>query len=93
MIRFYSQFCELCERGGLAISEAATARENAEAARIAFLPQLSSAGLEDLPFRIATAFNLVRFGRGLLSHEEATAIGNDLTRFAAVIQSSLDPGK
>lgn len=93
VIRFYSQFCELCERGGLAISEAATARENAEAARIAFLPQLSSAGLEDLPFRIATAFNLVRFGRGLLSHEEATAIGNDLTRFAAVIQSSLDPGK
>jgi len=91
VIRFYSQFCELCERGGLSISESATARENAEAARVAFLPQLSRAGLEDLPFRIAAAFNLVRFGRGLLSHEEATAIGNDLSRFAAVIQSPLDP--
>jgi transglutaminase-like putative cysteine protease len=93
VIRFYSQFCDLCERGGLSISESATARENAEAARVAFLPQLSSAGLEDLPFRIATAFNLVRFGRGLLPHEEATAIGNDLSRFATVIQSSLDPRK
>jgi len=91
IIRFYSQFCELCERAGLKISPAATARENAEAALAALRPQLSQAGLEDLPVRIANAFNRVRFGHGLLSGDEATALGNDLLRFATVIESSLDP--
>jgi hypothetical protein len=93
VIRFYSQFCELCERAGLAISPAATARENAEAARIAFEPRLSQAGLDDLPGRIATAFNRVRFGHGLLTGEEANTLGNDLQRFATVIQSSIDPAE
>lgn len=93
VIRFYSQFCELCERAGLSISPAATARENAEAARIAFEPRLSQAGLDDLPGRIATAFNRVRFGHGLLTGEEANTLGNDLQRFATVIQSSIDPAE
>lgn len=90
VIRFYSQFCELCERGGLVMPQSATARENAQLALDTFGPQLSGAGLQDLPMRIAAAFNLVRFGRGLLSHEESIALGNDLARFASLIQSSLD---
>lgn len=93
VIRFYSRFCEICERAGMQIPPSATAHEIAKVALNAFGPQLSRSGLEDLPDRIATAFNRVRFGHGLLSADEANALGNDIGRFAIVIESSLDPAR
>jgi hypothetical protein len=87
-IRFYSQFCELCEGGGLMLSPSATALELASAARIHFASHLENAGIPDLPNRIADAFNRVRFGRGLLSADEAAGIGADLQLFANSLQNS-----
>jgi transglutaminase-like putative cysteine protease len=91
VIRFYSQFCELCEKGGLQMSASSTALENASAARTAFKSRLEQAGIADLPDRVANAFNLVRFGNGLLTPREATQIAADLLLFSNMLSNSSRP--
>lgn len=86
VIRFYAGFCSLCERHGLIIPPANSALENASLATERFRTQLSSADLQSLPSRIATAFNAVRFGTQTLSDEQTASIGRDLDAFADALK-------
>ena len=91
IIRFYSQFCELCEKGGLTISASATALETAASARSTFGHHLEQAGIADLPDRVAAAFNLVRFGNGLLAPHDASQIAADLLLFSNTLRNAPGP--
>ena len=87
VIRFYAQFCALCEQHGMPISASESALENSRAAINRFGAQLDSADLQNLPIRIASAFNAVRFGKAELTDEQAASIGKDLTFFANALSS------
>jgi len=87
VIRFYEGFCFLCERNGLPVPQANSALENARLAIRKFESRLPSPELRDVPFRIANAFNQVRFGHATLTNEQATEIGNDLNAFARALES------
>jgi hypothetical protein len=73
------------------MSASSTALENASAARTAFKSRLEQAGIADLPDRVANAFNLVRFGNGLLTPREATQIAADLLLFSNMLSNSSRP--
>ncbi len=91
VIRFYEIFCETCEQHGLKLPASNTAFENATVSAREFARALSAAGLDDLPARIAAAFNQVRFGEIALSPEEALQMGRDVSAFASSLQQKLDP--
>jgi hypothetical protein len=82
IIRFYAQFCALCEQHGMPLPASDSALENSRAAIDRFGAKLDSADLQNLPLRIAAAFNAVRFGKAELTDEQAASIGKDLTFFA-----------
>ena len=88
VIRFYAQFCALCEQHGMPLSASESALENSRAAIERFGAKLDSADLQNLPMRIAAAFNAVRFGKAELTDEQAASIGKDLTFFANALSSS-----
>jgi len=85
IVRFYATFCELCERGGLKMIASSSAHENATKAVDRFSASLKARGIADLPERIATAFNSVRFGENLLSPEDASQLRHDLQTFAELV--------
>ena len=87
VIRFYAQFCALCEQHGMPLSAADSALENSRAAIDRFGAKLDSADLQKLPMRIAVAFNAVRFGKAELTDEQAASIGKDLTFFANALSN------
>jgi len=87
VIRFYAQFCALCEQHGMPHSASKSALENSRAAIDRFGAKLDSADLQNLPMRIAAAFNAVRFGKAELTDEQAASIGKDLTFFANALSS------
>ncbi|MEJ7591810.1 MAG: hypothetical protein WKF77_09690 [Planctomycetaceae bacterium] len=82
VIRFYAKFCGLCEQHGMRLSAANSALENGRFAILRFGDRLKSEELRQMPIRIATAFNEVRFGKAELTDEQAASIGEDLTDFA-----------
>ncbi len=85
VIRFYARFCGLCEQHGMRLSAADSALENGRSSILRFGERLHSAELRQLPIRIVTAFNEVRFGKTELTDEQAASIGKDLTDFAAAL--------
>lgn len=85
VIRFYAKFCGLCEQHGMRLSAADSALENGRSSILRFGERLHSAELRQLPIRIATAFNEVRFGKAELTDEQAASIGKDLTDFATAL--------
>jgi len=87
VIRFYARFCGLCEQHGLRLSAANSALEIGRSAIQRFGERLQSEELRQLPIRIATAFNEVRFGKAELTDEQAASIGKDLTDFAAALSN------
>ena len=87
VIRFYAQFCSLCEQHVMALSASDSALENGRAAVDRFGAKLDSADLQNLPMRIAAAFNAVRFGKAELTDEQAASIGKDLTFFANALSN------
>ncbi len=88
VIRFYAQFCTLCEQHGMPLSASESALENSRAAIDRFGARLNSADLQDLPIRIAAAFNAVRFGKAELTDEQAASIGKDLAFFANALSNA-----
>jgi protein-glutamine gamma-glutamyltransferase len=91
VVRFYARFCSLCKSNGLTFRSAATALENAEQAVVFFSPQLASDALRQMPFRIASAFNQVRFGEMTLSDDQLQSIGKDLDEFTLALQQTPSP--
>ncbi|MFO0975422.1 MAG: DUF3488 and transglutaminase-like domain-containing protein [Planctomycetaceae bacterium] len=91
VIRFYELFCQTCEQHGLKLASSNTALENAAISEQQFSSFLSVAGLNDLPRRIASAFNKVRFGEEPLSSDEAAQLGRDVSAFATSLQQKLQP--
>ncbi|MCA9012076.1 MAG: hypothetical protein KDB01_20125, partial [Planctomycetaceae bacterium] len=87
VIRFYAGFCSLCESHGMNLQDANSALENGRSAVQRFAAHLDSDELRQLPIRIATAFNAVRFGNAELTNEQAAEIGRDLTLFANALSS------
>lgn len=87
VIRFYAGFCALCESHGMNLQDANSALENGRTAVQRFAAHLDSDELRQLPIRIATAFNAVRFGNAELTKEQAADIGRDLTLFANALSS------
>ncbi len=87
VIRFYARFCGLCEQHGLRLSAANSALENGRSAIQRFGERLQSEDLCQLPIRIATAFNEVRFGKAELTDDQAASIGKDLTDFANALSN------
>ena len=87
IIRFYAQFCALCEQHGMPLPASDSALENSRAAIDRFGAKLDSADLQNLPLRIAAAFNAVRFGKAELTDEQAASIGKDLMFFASALSS------
>lgn len=92
IIRFYAQFCFLCEQHGMPLSASDSALENSRAAIDRFGAKLNSPDLQNLPLRIAAAFNAVRFGKAELTDEQAASIGKDLTFFANALSSGQTSG-
>ncbi|MBC7967858.1 MAG: DUF3488 domain-containing protein, partial [Fuerstia sp.] len=82
VIRFYARFCSVCEQHGMRLSTASSALENGRSAILRFGERLQSEELRQIPIRIATAFNEVRFGKAELTDEQAASIGKDLSNFA-----------
>ena len=91
VIRFYARFCGLCEQHGMRLSAANSALEIGRSAILRFEERLQSDELRQLPIRIATAFNEVRFGKAELTDEQAASIGKDLTDFAAALSNCKSP--
>ena len=87
VIRFYARFCSLCEQHGMRLSAANSALEVGRSAIQRFAERLQSEELRQLPIRIATAFNAVRFGKAELTDEQAASIGKDLTDFATALSN------
>lgn len=87
VIRFYARFCALCEQHGMRPSAANSALEIGRSAILQFGDRLKSEELRQLPIRIATAFNEVRFGKAELTDEQAASIGKDLTDFATALSN------
>jgi uncharacterized protein (DUF2267 family) len=87
VIRFYAGFCALCEQHGMRLLAANSALEIGRAAIQRFEDRLQSEELRQLPMRIATAFNEVRFGKAELTDEQAASIGKDLTDFATALSN------
>jgi len=87
VIRFYARFCSLCEQHGMRFSTANSALEVGRSAIQRFAERLQSEELRQLPIRIATAFNEVRFGKAELTDEQAASIGKDLTDFATALSN------
>ena len=85
VIRFYARFCSLCEQHGMRLSTANSALEVGHSAIQRFAERLQTEELRQLPIRIATAFNEVRFGKAELTDEQAASIGKDLTNFATAL--------
>ncbi len=88
VVRFYARFCSLCRSHGLTFRSAATAMENAEQAVVFFSPQLASEPLRQMPFRIASAFNQVRFGEMTLNEDQMQSIARDLDEFTLALQQT-----
>ena len=67
------------------LSAADSALENGRASVLRFGERLQTVELREMPMRIATAFNEVRFGKVELTDEQAARIGQDLTDFATAL--------
>ena len=93
VVRFYSTFCESCERGGLKMTASSSACENAAKALDRFSAGLKARDIADLPERIATAFNSVRFGQNTLSPDEARLLRRDLQTFSELVTSRQQQSK
>ncbi len=91
VIRFYARFCGLCEQHGMRLSTANSALEIGRSAILRFEERLQSEELRQLPIRIATAFNEVRFGKAELTDAQATSLGKDLTDFATALSNRKSP--
>ncbi|MEZ6124568.1 MAG: DUF3488 and transglutaminase-like domain-containing protein [Planctomycetaceae bacterium] len=80
VVRFYEHFCDVCRRHGLTLSDSQTAQEHAHAAVQRFNSVLLSPSDRQLPQRIATAFNQVRFGNSGLPQETIEQLRTDIQR-------------
>lgn len=86
VIRFYVRFCSVCAAHGLPVATATTAREHADLAQRYFADRLNDDYLKQVPYRIATAFNDVRFGEQTLDERQIQSISNDLDAFSQALQ-------
>jgi transglutaminase-like putative cysteine protease len=86
-IRFYEGFCTLCERNGIHFSPANSANENAARAVAEFASRLATDELRQVPLKIASAFNAVRYGHHTLSDDQVMIIGKDLETFSEALKS------
>ncbi|MEZ6129987.1 MAG: DUF3488 and transglutaminase-like domain-containing protein [Planctomycetaceae bacterium] len=87
VVRFYQTFCEVCRRHGLLLPDHQTAQENARMAEHHFAATLITPHDRLLPFRIATAFNKVRFGQTELSAEVVEDLRSDVTRLSDLLKT------
>ena len=85
IVRFYDNFRNLCARHGLPLPEHRTARENATAAAEFFDSCLVKLDDKQLPRRVATVFNRVRFGGETLTPELVTSVRADVARFSELL--------
>ena len=90
VVRFYENFRSLCATNGLTLPRQKTARENASAAVDYFEEQLGSKKDRELPYRIASAFNSVRFGGDVLSEQAVAAVRDDVRRFGELLSGYSD---
>ena len=77
IVRFYENFRQTCARSGLHFPVSHTARENAMYAERHFRDQLTP-DIQDIPRRIADAFNAVRYGDQLLTPQQTDRLGREL---------------
>lgn len=87
VVRFYETFCEVCRKHGLKLPSSQTAQENAQLAAHHFATALQSEHDKQLPRRIATAFNQVRFGQTQLSLEAVSELRNDVSRLSELLKT------
>ncbi|MFN9720595.1 MAG: DUF3488 and transglutaminase-like domain-containing protein [Planctomycetota bacterium] len=90
-IRFYERFCSLCERHGVVFPSSNSALENATLAVQEFNRLALPENIREIPFRIAGAFNAVRYGNMSLSEEQVARIGEDLKIFAEALKGPSVP--
>ncbi len=86
VVRFYEHFRDVCRRHGLSLPASQTAQENAIMAQQYFASRLAVQGEDELPNRIAKAFNLVRFGNATLSAEQLAALRSDVVRLSELLK-------
>lgn len=86
VVRFFETFCQLCRRHGMPLSPTCTASETANHAAETFRARLAQSGDEQLPARIASAFNKVRFGDYSLSEDQVAAVRADVQHFELLLK-------
>ena len=87
-VRFYEMFQQVCRKHGLELSDQHTAVENAEQAVRFFSFACEDDQDRDLPLRIATAFNAVRFGDAELPVEQRQQLRDEVNRFHRVLKEA-----
>ena len=75
------------------MTASSSACENAAKALDRFSAGLKARDIADLPERIATAFNSVRFGQNTLSPDEARLLRRDLQTFSELVTSRQQQSK
>lgn len=88
VVRFYEMFRQVCSKHGLELSDQQTAVENAAHASQFFASALNQQQDRDLPLRIATAFNAVRFGEANLPAERLQELRDDVQRLNMVLKEA-----
>lgn len=88
VVRFYEMFQQVCRKHGLELSDQQTAVENAEQVTVFFASALTEDRDQRLPFRIAAAFNAVRFGDAKLPAEQLQGLRDDVSRLNVVLKAS-----
>lgn len=88
VVRFYEMFQQVCRKHGLVLSDQQTAVENAQQAADYFSNALIEEQDKALPFRIATAFNAVRFGNAELPAQQLQHLGDDVGRFQMALKTA-----
>ena len=81
-------FQQVCRKHGLELSDQHTAVENAEQAVRFFSFACEDDQDRDLPLRIATAFNAVRFGDAELPVEQRQQLRDEVNRFHRVLKEA-----
>ncbi|MCH2203075.1 MAG: DUF3488 and transglutaminase-like domain-containing protein [Fuerstiella sp.] len=87
IVRLYDAFRKACARSGLELPASNTARENAKSAEHYFRDELTP-DIQNIPSRIAEAFNAVRYGNQLLTPEKTEQLGHDVTQLTSAISTA-----
>lgn len=88
VVRFYETFCDVCRKHGLKLPSSQTAQENAQLAAHHFATALQTEHDKQLPHRIATAFNQVRFGQTQLAPEAVDELRSDVSRLSELLKAT-----